>query len=358
MKVYVEKQVYDFASEIPLDLHQAPEWAQHSLAFLKSYLEGLTELSITTSGSTGSPKTITLTRAQLEKSAFKTNTHFGLSTTDVFYCCINTFYIGGKMMLVRAAELNANLILAEPDSNPFKLGLPVKPTFMAVVPLQLANLVKNWETLKTDFSKLKEIIVGGGAMPALLEKEIIDFPIPVYHTYGMTETVSHIALRRVNGYDRSGYFTALPMVEVKTSAEGALRLRADVTNGQWMQTNDLVEVLSPTTFRFKGRLDFVINSGGIKLHLDTLEQEISTYLEEIGVTQPYFLAGIPDETLGQKMVLVIERFNLEEAENLKIYLKAKLPKYHDIKAVFSLPKLEYTPNGKINRIASMALLNS
>jgi O-succinylbenzoic acid--CoA ligase len=262
------------------------------------------------------------------------------------------------MMLVRAAELDANLILAAPNGNPFQVGLPVKPTFMAVVPLQLANLVKHWEALKTDFGKLREIIVGGGAMPAILEKEIKDFPIPVYHTYGMTETVSHVALRRVNGYDRSGYFTALPMVEVKTSEEGALRLRADVTNGQWMQTNDLVEVLSPTTFRFKGRLDFVINSGGIKLHLDTLEQEIGAYLQEIGVTQPYFLAGMADDTLGQKMVLVIEHYNLNEAENLKIYLKAKLPKYHDIKAVYSLPQLVYTPNGKINRIASMALITA
>jgi O-succinylbenzoic acid--CoA ligase len=357
MKIYVGEQVFNYTPELAFNYENAPEWAKPSLSFLKDYHSGLQELAITTSGSTGTPKTIILSRNQLEKSAFKTNSHFGLEKSDVFYCCINTHYIGGKMMLIRAAELDADIILAEATSNPFSINLPLRPTFMAVVPLQLANLVQHWETLLSDFGKLKNIIVGGGAIPPMLEKETVNFRIPIYHTYGMTETVSHIALRRVNGYHRSGYFTAMPMVEVKTSEEGALRLRADVTNGEWMQTNDLVEVLSPTTFRFKGRLDFVINSGGIKLHLDALEQEIGTYLPEIGIKQPFILAGLPDKELGQRLVLIIELFDLEEADSLKTYLKAKLHKYHDVKQIFSLPSFAYTPNGKIDRNSTVALLS-
>lgn len=356
MKLIVGQQESTILPNQSIDYPIFPDWAIESIGFIQSYLNGIETLDIKTSGSTGIPKSVLLSRAQLTESAFKTNAYFHLDSSDVFYCCINTGYIGGKMMLIRAAELEATLILVEPSSSPFQ-GKPLKsPTFMALVPLQLAALVEEWETLAPYFGKLKAIIIGGGAIPKVLEAKVKDFPIPIFHTYGMTETVSHIALRRVNGFDRSGYFTALPMVEVKTNAEGALRVRADVTNWEWLQTNDLVEVLSPTTFRFKGRKDFVINSGGIKIHLDTLEQELETHLSELKVNTAYFLAGMPDVQLGEKLVLVIENFPAKDVDGLKTFLKARLPKYHDIKEVFSIDNIVRTPNGKIDRATSLAKL--
>ncbi|MCB0489517.1 MAG: AMP-binding protein [Cyclobacteriaceae bacterium] len=307
-----------------------------------------------TSGSTGEPKTILVTREQMIGSARNTIKHLGLKAGDNALVCLDPAYIAGKMMLVRCFEHELNIILSDPKANPL-IDTPsaIRIDFVALVPLQLQQLVKE---CRDRLNKIQVVIVGGASVDKHLENDIVNLNCDVYSTYGMTETVSHVALQKLNGNDRSQYFEALPGVDLDVDDRGCLTIEADYLPNK-IVTNDMVDLVDQKRFVWKGRVDNVINTGGIKISPEVIEQKLSSIVLKSTIAADYFIGGIEDETLGQKLCLFIEMSSLghESLEKLKEEAAAMLSKYEIPKEIRLVDKLVRTPTGKINRKESIYL---
>ncbi len=320
--------------------------------FCHDWLNGKSDFVLHTSGSTGKPKLIQITRKQMQASAKSTVHALGLEANDHFLVCINTDFIGGKMMLVRGLELGANLVVIEPSGNPLQLiESNSQFDFTAVVPLQLENMLSQSPEKKPVLDKMKAIIVGGAAVNKQLEQKIQVLDCPAFSTYGMTEAVSHIALKRLNGFEKSNYFQTLLNVEISQDERGCLRIRSEITNGETIVTNDLIELISPTEFRWLGRADNTINSGGIKIQLEESESEIEQILMELEINSQFAVCPIPDEKLGQKVVLFLESESLSNDlfSKLDSAMKNRLGKYKSPKEIRFQNPFPLTASGKIDR---------
>ncbi len=325
------------------------------ITFVENWQKGLKSIEIKTSGSTGLPKNISLLRVNMISSAQITGQYFNLKKGDHLFCCININYIGGLMMLVRAIELKLQITVIEPVSNPFKeIKNQNNYDFLALVPLQLDNILENEQTKEylKNKSEIKNIIIGGASINSKLEMRCNEINIPIFNTYGMTETISHIALRRINGKEKSNNFTLLPNVVIKTDDRSCLKIKAPSTGSKWHQTNDIVEIISNNTFNLIGRADRVINSGGVKLNLDILEKKIEPIIQKLFDSDiRYFLFGIEDNLLGQKLILFIESENSYLDKKLKELLKnSDLNKFEKPKNIYFLEIFNETDNGKIDFI--------
>lgn len=314
------------------------EFEEETFSFIKNWLTNIQTFTLHTSGSTGTPKEIILTRSQLINSAKRTIDRLGLSKKNTALVCLDTRYIAGKMMLVRALEANMKIVAVEPSSNPLK-NLTVQPDFGAFVPLQLAEIVKDRASVNT-LNKFQSIIIGGAAVSTSLIKEIKTLSCDVYATYGMTETVSHIALQKLTGDDAQDYFETLPGISIHVDKRGCLVI--DLPDfSKPIVTNDLVDLIDQTSFRIQGRYDTIINSGGIKLVPEIIEKKLSLILK-----QSFFVAGIPDERLGKRLVLVVEgKPDPELASSLRLALSM----YEIPKEILFLDPFILTETQKINR---------
>lgn len=332
---------------------QKGQWSEEdpyfrdSLLFCQEWLNGQDTFELMTSGSTGTPKKILVNRLQMEISAKATGSFFGIERRSKIFCCLHTGMIAGKMMLVRGLCWNAEILLVKPQENPLsELKMTETIDFAAMVPMQVkACLEQDLPKLQ----KIKTLIIGGApSAPALIE-QILEAGLNAYQTYGMTETVSHIALAKIK--QAPLVYTVLPGVEIGTDHEQRLWIKAPMAREEILQTNDLVEILNNSQFRWLGRADFTINSGGIKIQPEILESKIQPTLEKPLGGKPFFISGIPDEKLGEKLVLVLESENLgmEFSQKLLQELKNILPKYHIPKAVFYVTPFVRTASGKINR---------
>lgn len=322
------------------------------LQFCHDWLSGKETFILHTSGSTGHPKPITLTRQQMEASAQMTGQTLGLQAGDTALVCLNTQYIAGTMMLVRGMVLGLEMVIIAPSSNPLLDFSPDTDfSFAALVPLQLSHILTQTPEKTTILNRMKAILVGGAAVSPLLEAQLQTIIAPVYSTYGMTETVSHIALRKLNGPERSEVYTALEGVQLGTDERGCLHITAPCTNNQLQQTNDCVELMSPTSFRWLGRFDNVLNSGGVKIQLEEVEKLLDVLLTQLNQSARAFAFGMPHPELGEKLCLCMERPSLGEAE--EIYIKneisQQLGKYAAPRQFFYLPQFPETPTGKIDR---------
>ncbi|MDF9795006.1 O-succinylbenzoic acid--CoA ligase [Catalinimonas alkaloidigena] len=341
--------------------HLSP-YTQQTLAFCHAWLSGQSSFEINTSGSTGTPKKILISREQMQHSAQATISTLGLKAGDQALVCINTAYIGGKMMLVRGLELGMPLTVIPPSSKPLEaVDEPID--FTALVPLQLKSMLEaDDRRFKHSLNAMKAILVGGAPIDAGLEQSIQDqLKAPVYSTYGMTETVSHIALRKINGPEASDVYEVLPGVEIKQDARACISVKGKVSGEQWLQTNDIVEMLDYRHFRWLGRLDNVVNSGGVKLFADKLEGALQPAIEAFKIAERFFLAGLPDEKLGEKLCLIIERKNhlqLAQKEDLIKWMKAQLHPYEVPKQIIQLPEFILSPSGKIRRKHTLKLLQA
>lgn len=310
--------------------------------------------SLKTSGSTGDPKTIQVTREQMIGSARNTIKYLSLKPGDNALICLDPAYIAGKMMLVRCFEGKLNAILSDPKANPLQ-GIPsdVSIDFVALVPLQIQQLVKE---CRDRLNKIRVVIVGGASVDKHLESKLAELHCEVYSTYGMTETVSHIALQKLNGQDKSKYFEALPSVELEVDDRGCLTIKADYLQEK-VTTNDLVDLVDPKRFIWEGRVDNVVNTGGIKISPEIIERKLNSITLESAIAADYFIGGIPDERLGQKLCLFIEVNSLshEQLENLIVRTEGTLSKYEIPKEIRLIDKLIRTPTGKINRKESIHL---
>jgi O-succinylbenzoic acid--CoA ligase len=283
-------------------------------------------------------------------------------------------------MLVRCLVLGLLGYVVEPAADPFEtLAAEVHIDFAAFVPLQLQTLLDGALTAPGDscfgddtarafrYRRLLEgmgaILVGGGPVSDALQHQIAQLSAPVYHTYGMTETATHVALRRLNGPQASARFVPLPGVELALDARGCLGIRGAVTGGAWIQTNDLVDLAADGSFAWLGRWDNVINSGGVKVQVETVEAAVEA-LQRRRPDLPWrgrmlAVAGLPDARLGQMVTLVLEGTPLGAAEETALLdaLRAELDRFAVPRRLAYLPALPLTPTGKIDRRALLAELH-
>jgi O-succinylbenzoic acid--CoA ligase len=311
----------------------------HVMEFIDEWNASETSIKTKTSGSTGTPKTILLDKKYMIASAKATGKHLHLHAGNSALLCLSPTTIAGKMMIVRSIVLDLELYVGAISSRPLH-DLNKAFDFIAMVPMQLQQSIEHdSETL----NKAKKIIVGGGPVAKPLQEQLQTIAPRIFHTYGMTETLSHVALRDLSNNDTA--FTALPGVTFKET-NGRLVIDAPHVGATNLSTNDQVQLLSPTSFQWIGRSDFTINSGGIKLHPEALEHKIS---ERLNV--PFFISGLNDDYLGSKVVLCIE--SAQELELKKSDFIGLLEAHEVPKELYYFNTFVYTESKKINRIATI-----
>jgi o-succinylbenzoate---CoA ligase len=311
-------------------------WLKDIQDFLREWLNEKPHILALTSGSTGEPKSILLSKKAMKASAQLTNNFFSLNKNSKALLCLSSRYIAGKMMLVRALEGNYTLFMEEPSSSILNVYTDLID-FAALVPLQVEE----------SFDKLKQIasvLVGGASLKTELEKKLQACSSRVFQSFGMTETVSHIALREVNGSNKTRSYHCLPNIEVEKDERNCLRIIAPMLLEEKLQTNDVVELVSPSEFVWKGRVDFVINSGGIKLFPEQIEAKLSDSID-----LPFFISSLADDRLGERVILVCESVKHNNALKLSIENVFKtLSPYERPKATYFLDSFEYN-NAKLLR---------
>jgi O-succinylbenzoic acid--CoA ligase len=325
------------------------EHVKNALNFVQEWTSETKQFVLKTSGSTGEPKEILVTRQQMIDSAKQTIKALQLKPNQTSLLCINSNFIGGKMMIVRSLLNQMNLIIEEPTSNPL-IKINEVIDFMAIVPLQLNKIITEQST-KKKLNTIKSVIVGGGKVDYTLEDQLQNVTCPVYATYGMTETVSHIALQKLNGQKKSPYFTTLDKVIIDKDDRGCLTINAPVTNHKTIVTNDLVDLIDKNTFRWLGRIDNVINSGGIKIQSEQLERKIEEEFFKMKMTNRFFIYGVDDQLLGNKIILFIE--GKDKNKPILDNLKKVLTKFEMPKNIYFIEFFNETDTGKIQRDATV-----
>jgi O-succinylbenzoic acid--CoA ligase len=320
--------------------------------FMRAWKTGQEEFVLHTSGSTGVPKPILISRNQLISSALATGKALNLGKGTRALVCLNINYIAGLMMLVRGMELDWQLTVIEPSSNPLlDIGASVAFDFTALVPMQLASILENPST-RNRANSLGKILLGGAPVSSHLQNEILNIEQPVFQSYGMTETVSHIALRKLNAPLPEDYYTFLPGIQFGTDPRSCLFVSGAVTNGEVVQTNDLVEI-SGNTFKWIGRADNVINSGGVKIVLDRVDEIVAQTFFYLGIANSFFSWYLPDEKLGQKLVLVVEGQPLSFGEDLILdEIRKRSSAYETPKHIYFAAQFTKTPTGKVDKRSS------
>jgi O-succinylbenzoic acid--CoA ligase len=323
--------------QIPTNFVIATELESQVLNFLTEWHSLRGSIQVKTSGSTGTPKEIELSKQGMLFSAQNTIQFFSLTANSTALLCLPISTIGGKMMLVRAVQCSMQLHIQTPTANPLKsINFPID--FIAITPMQLKVMLDESES---ELRKIRSILVGGGPISSDLELQLVDKEITVYHSYGMTETASHVALRKV-GCGGNEYFISLPGIHFSVNENQALQIHFRALQSEVIKTTDRVELVSETKFRWLGRTDFVINSGGVKIHPEEIE---SLLTKQIPI--PFFISSVPDQTLGERVVLFVEG-----VESILLDFEIDFPKYGRPKEVLFLPKFWYTQSGKIDRIVT------
>jgi len=294
---------------------------------------------VQTSGSTGKPKTISLEKEHMRNSALATLNFLKIKKGSKALLCLPIDKIGGIMMFVRAAQANLDLTIIEPSAHPFNSLKPEDSyALSAMVPLQISHSLPH-------LKRAGKLIAGGGPLSAKLLEQIGQTESQIWHSYGMTETISHIALRQISpSLNRA--FKLLPGVDVTLNVNDCLRINAPAIGVHSLQTKDLVELIDKQHFLWKGRLDNVVLSGGLKLYPEELEQKIE-------LSENFILAGSDSVRLGQQLILIIERVEELKEANLTEALK-QLSRLERPKEVYYLPRFVYTSNGKIRRAETLS----
>ena len=324
------------------------QWERDVYFFILEWLDSKEYILAKTSGSTGEPKAINLSKKRMMNSAQLTGEYFKFEPGQTALLCLSTNYIAGKMMVVRAFLWRLNLILVVPNGHPMN-NLRNKIDFVAMVPLQVINCLKEG----IDFRLISNLLIGGGAIDSHLEHELQELPSKCFSSYGMTETVSHVAIKPLNGNEKSNFYKGLGNVIFSIDERACLQINALQILPDPICTNDIVNLIDEKCFVWLGRYDNVINSGGVKLFPEQIEEKLKDF-----ISYPFFIAGVSDQVLGQKLVLVIEKENQfsDYISNLLIKTKGLLSKYEQARDVIFCRQFKRTVNGKLQREATMSLL--
>ena len=307
--------------------------------FLSEWNNDSPFVHVQTSGSTGAPKPMLAEKRRMLASARITNDFLGLHEGDTALLCMSLDYIAGKMMVVRSMERGLKLLTVEPSGHPLNHCQSAiddcKIDFAAMVPMQVYNTLQVPEE-RERLMGIRHLIIGGGAIDDALGAELKNFPNAVWSTYGMTETLSHIALRRLSGPEASDWYTPFPSVQVSLSDEGCLVIDAPEVCPECLVTNDIAEI-STQGFRILGRKDNVICSGGIKIQIEEVERHLRPFLRA-----PYLISKRPDPKFGEVAVLLTED-SVDEARQV---CERVLPKYHLPRHYLHVDHLPLTETGK------------
>jgi O-succinylbenzoic acid--CoA ligase len=299
---------------------------------------------VQTSGSTGAPKPMLVEKRRMQNSARITCDFLGLKAGDTALLCMSLDYIAGKMMVVRSLERRLRLLAVEPSGHPL-MALADRIDFAAMVPLQVWNTLQVPEE-RARLEAIKHLIIGGGAIDEAMAVELRAFPNAVWSTYGMTETLSHIALRRLNGPEASEWYTPFPSVSVSLTDEDCLVIDAPEVCAQRLVTNDIAELSADGRFRILGRKDNVICSGGIKIQAEEVERQLQPHLHE-----PFLISKRRDAKFGEIVVLLTEG-SVDEARQI---CERILTQYHRPRAYVHIDHIPLTETGKPARRVAQQL---
>jgi O-succinylbenzoic acid--CoA ligase len=315
-----------------------PEWEEKIYQFIIEFLSDKDYIEQMSSGTTGTPKKLKLPKKALVESAKRTVEKLDLKWTDKALLCLPIDYIAGKMMVIRAFVAGLNLFWEEPSSMPSlaKYG-PID--FCAMVPLQVYNSFSNYEF----FTNIRNLIIGGSELRSEVIAMFSDVKNNTFETYGMAETCSHIALRRISNGAADKYFETLPGIKIRLDDRGCLIVNAPYLEKEVI-TNDVVELIDDEHFIWKGRIDNLINTGGIKIKPEELEASISKILE-----LECAIIGVKDEELGQKVVLIAESDKALDKDELTRLLKDNLQPHQVPREIVFVEEIPRTTSFKIDR---------
>ena len=351
-RLHYQSYVFDKSQNSLPPLETLPEGVQQAITFCTEWLEGKESFLQTTSGTTGAPQELLLSRQQLEASAKSTGAFFDVDASFSLLCCLNPAFIAGKMMLVRALVWDCEVTLVEPSADPLA-GLEETFSLVAMVPLQVATSLANADRIK-QLRALKALLVGGAPLPYAVQKDLSTEGIAAWQTFGMTETVSHFALAKI-GTDELVY-KCLPGVEIGLDEEDNLWVQSPMSGTERIATRDKIELKSKNSFVWLGRADFRVNSGGIKLFPEQLEKKVAKLMHTLFPSVAYFFFGEKDPLLGEQLVMYLETSPTSPSiPTLEKELRAHLGKYEVPKVIYGRPSFVYTPTGKINRSATAKL---
>ncbi len=334
----------------PGTIDDLPVFEKEILSFLLEWKTGKDIFQFYSSGSTGTPKKITLHRNRMILSAESTLDFLEISPGGKALLCLDPRYIAGKMVIVRSLIGNLDLYAVNPGSNPLNKFKPeLKIDLASFVPYQIAEILEESNSLKK-LRNIKNVLIGGAGISPQLQKRLGALENDIYHTFGMTETVSHIALRPLSGLRQSQYFKVLPGINIGIDKRGCLTVEGKITGGKKLITNDLVEIFVSDEFEWKGRIDQVINTGGIKVNINLLEIKIREILESLKIHNNFFIGHITDEKLGDKIVLIFEsKYGDLDLGSVKETFKKRLSKFEIPREFKVIQKFDRTDTGKINR---------
>ncbi|MGL4518929.1 MAG: AMP-binding protein [Phocaeicola sp.] len=319
-------------------LHEQPE--QEELAhFLAEWFNESPTLTVHSSGSTGTPKPMVVEKRRMIASAVATCRFLQLKAQDSALLCMPVRYIAGKMMVVRALVAQLHLISVAPSSHPLAT-LTTPPTFAAMIPMQVYHSLQQPSEQKL-LCQIKQLLIGGGAISTELEAILHEFPEAVWSSYGMTETLSHIALRQLNGPHASQGYKPLPGVTVSSNEAQQLIIHAPAVCNERLVTNDIVSFNETGQFIIRGRSDNTINSGGIKIQIEEVEALLQPALRG-----DFAITSLPHKVWGDKLLLLTTQSNREEIEALCQQL---LPPYWQPKEIITVSSIPRTETGKLSR---------
>lgn len=332
---------------LPVIATSENEWIRDIALFLQYYLSSSQVIIVSTSGTTGLPKKMSFMKSKMRNSAAMTGSYFSLVPGTTAVLSLPVTYIAGKMMIVRALTLGLILYIVEPTSDPFKYNqLPGIIGFMPLVPLQLQTILANPASAKK-LNTVNKILLGGASLDFSLHQSLKQLSNEVFEGFGMTETLSHVAVRNINNKDEDiPPFYALPGVSFTLDVRGCLVIHAPEIIDLPVFTNDVAELLSEGSFLWKGRIDNVINSGGIKIYPEYLENYLAGWIH-----CTFCIVPLPDKRLGEKLVLVLESDNPNILNGTLFInsLKEKMDFYQIPKAIKLMPCFPRNSNGKVLR---------
>lgn len=334
---------------IPSSALENPETLENKIPdklyrLIKDWKEKKSEFEFKTSGSTGQPKNIILLREQILASAKRSIKIFELNNSITALIALNLDYIAGFMMLIRALEAKMNIHYFEPTSDPFESLLSNQSYFLALVPIQVKKLLDK----KYHPDNIHCMIIGGTSIDKDLEDKLVQLNYKIYETYGMTETVSHIAIKSIKSDKKTKGFKVLEGINIRVSNDKCLEIKGDITRSEWIKTNDIVQILNDNEFIFLGRKDDIINSGGIKILPQEIEENIKKNSKYIFENINLCVSSIQDSKFGEKLVLVIESEEEFPIDNLETLYRG-IDKLKRPKELLFVPKIPRTESGKINR---------
>jgi O-succinylbenzoic acid--CoA ligase len=352
-QLHYQNRIYSHAQDFQKPEETMTDFVQAAFSFCEAWLSGEEIYIQETSGSTGSPKKLSIHRNQMIASAEATGSFLKASANWKLLCCLNPAYIAGKMMLVRAMVWNCEIELVAPRTNPFKESFfKTEFDFVAMVPLQVETILEDSssaELLKT----IENLIIGGAPISQKLQKQLVIKNINAFQTFGMTETASHFALAGIT--EKELIYQALPGVQIGVNSHKLLWVSSAMSGPDPIQTNDVVDLVSENRFRWLGRSDFVINSGGVKLHPELIEQKAEIQIHHFFPEVPFFFGSLPDDSLGQKLTLFLETesSNEKKAKDLKVSLRSTLDRFEVPKEIVFKKRFQRTSNGKLDRLKTI-----